>query len=248
MQIIISPAKKMKHDLDGLPPVTRPVFQKKTGVLLEHLRGLSYPALRALLACNDPLATLNYERFQRMDLEWDLTPSLLSYEGIQYRYMAPRVFTVGELEYVQARLRILSGFYGVLRPLDGVCPYRLEMQAKLKTDFCSGLYDFWGGELAGALEPDGVLLNLASAEYSRAVLPHLAPEVQVVTPVFGERNQVGRIIEKGIYVKMARGEMVRFLAEREAQGPEEMLDFDRLGFRYHRELSEKGRPVFLRGE
>ena len=88
------------------------------------------------------------------------------------RYIAPAVFSQSALDYVQEHLRILSGFYGVLRPFDGVAPYRLEMQAKLRTDFCKDLYDFWGGKLAEALSPDGAVIDLASGEYSRAVVPH----------------------------------------------------------------------------
>ena len=150
------------------------------------------------------------------------------------------------LEYVQEHLRILSGFYGVLRPFDGVRPYRLEMQAKLKTDFCASMYDFWGEDLARLLDGEGVLLNLASAEYSRSVLPHLPPGIRVITPIFGERNGAERVVEKGVYVKMARGEMVRFLAEQGTDKPDALTEFDRLGFRCYSELSTPERPVFLR--
>ena len=188
MQIIISPAKKMKEDIDSFACRDLLALLPRTRVLLRHLRGLDVPSLRKLLSCNDQIAELNYARFQTMDLERDLTPALLAYEGIQYRYMAPAVFTSDALEYVQEHLRILSGFYGVLRPFDGVRPYRLEMQAKLKTDFCASLYDFWGEDLARLLDGEGVLLNLASAEYSRSVLPHLPPGIRVITPIFGERN------------------------------------------------------------
>ena len=198
MQIIISPAKKMKEDIDSFACGDLPALLPRTRVLLRHLRGLDVPSLRKLLSCNDQIAELNYARFQTMDLERDLTPALLAYEGIQYRYMAPAVFTSDALEYVQEHLRILSGFYGVLRPFDGVRPYRLEMQAKLKTDFCASLYDFWGEDLARLLDGEGVLLNLASAEYSRSVLPHLPHGIRVITPIFGERNGAERVVEKGV--------------------------------------------------
>lgn len=246
MQIIISPAKKMKEDIDSFACRDLPALLPRTRVLLRHLRGLDVPSLRKLLSCNDQIAELNYARFQTMDLERDLTPALLAYEGIQYRYMAPAVFTSDALEYVQEHLRILSGFYGVLRPFDGVRPYRLEMQAKLKTDFCASLYDFWGEDLARLLDGEGVLLNLASAEYSRSVLPHLPHGIRVITPIFGERNGAERVVEKGVYVKMARGEMVRFLAEQGTDKPDALTEFDRLGFRCCSELSTPERPVFLR--
>ena len=246
MRIIISPAKKMNDDLDGLPPRELPVLLKETERLLAHLKGLSLPELKKLLSCNDQLAELNYRRFQTMDLRRRLTPALLAYEGIQYRYMAPGVFSQGALVYVQEHLRILSGFYGVLRPFDGVTPYRLEMQAKLKTTFCRDLYDFWGDRLAAALEEKDVVVDLASGEYSRAVVPHLPDGVRVITPIFGELREDGKVVEKGVHVKMARGEMVRFLAEGDVEDPEAVTSFEGLGFRYCPQRSQPDRPVFLR--
>ncbi len=246
MRIIISPAKKMNDDLDGLPPRDLPVLLEETERLLEYLRALSLPELKKLLACNDQLAQLNYQRFQTMDLRRRLTPAILAYEGIQYRYMAPAVFSEEALTYVQEHLRILSGFYGVLRPFDGVTPYRLEMQAKLKTHFCKDLYDFWGGRLAEALEPDGVVVDLASGEYSKAVVSHLPAGTRVITPIFGELREDGKVVEKGVHVKMARGEMVRFLAEGGVEDPEGIAAFEGLHFRYCPQRSQPDRPVFLR--
>ena len=246
MRIIISPAKKMNHDLDGLPPRDLPALLEETERLLAHLRGLSLPELKKLLACSDQLAELNFRRFQTMDLRRRLTPALLAYEGIQYRYMAPGVFSQGALDYVQEHLRILSGFYGVLRPFDGVTPYRLEMQAKLKAPFCRDLYDFWGGRLAAALEEKDVEVDLASGEYSRAAVPHLPDGVRVITPVFGELREDGKVVEKGVHVKMARGEMVRFLAEGGVEDPAAITAFEGLGFRYCPQQSRPDRPVFLR--
>ncbi len=246
MRIIISPAKKMNDDLDGLPPRDLPVLLGETERLLAHLKGLSLPELKKLLACNDQLAELNFRRFQTMDLRRRLTPALLAYEGIQYRYMAPGVFSRGALAYVQEHLRILSGFYGVLRPFDGVTPYRLEMQAKLKTGSCKDLYDFWGDSLAEALAPDGVVVDLASGEYSKAVVPRLPVNIRVITPIFGELRSDGKVVEKGVHVKMARGEMVRFLAEGSVEDPEVITAFEGLGFRYCPQQSRPDRPVFLR--
>lgn len=246
MRIIISPAKKMNDDLDGLPPRELPVLLKETERLLAHLKGLSLPELKKLLSCNDQLAELNFRRFQTMDLRRRLTPALLAYEGIQYRYMAPGVFSQGALAYVQEHLRILSGFYGVLRPFDGVTPYRLEMQAKLKAPFCRDLYDFWGDRLAAALEEKDVVVDLASGEYSKAVVPRLPVNIRVITPIFGELRSDGKVVEKGVHVKMARGEMVRFLAEGSVEDPEVITAFEGLGFRYCPQQSRPDRPVFLR--
>ena len=131
MRIIISPAKKMNVDTDSLPCRGLPRFLDRAEILLERLRELDYEELKALWKCNDKLARLNADRVADMDLYRQLTPALLSYEGIQYRYMAPGVLSDTELDYLQEHLRILSGFYGVLRPFDGVTPYWLEMQAKL---------------------------------------------------------------------------------------------------------------------
>ena len=246
MKLIISPAKKMKTEDDFLAAERLPPLLEQTEVLLEYLQSLSYEALKKLLCCNDSIAKLNFERYQTMDLHRNLTPALLAYEGIQYQYMGPSVFTLKQFEYVQKHLRILSGFYGLLRPMDGVVPYRLEMQAKLKAPFCNNLYDFWGDRLFRLLAAeDDTLVNLASAEYSRAVLPYAEGRMQVVTPIFGE--WVGDDIkEKGVFVKMARGEMVRFLAERNARSPQEMKGFDRLGYRYHPEYSDDSTWMFLR--
>ena len=122
MKIIISPAKKMNIDTDSLAPETSPVFLDETKILLEWLRTLSYEELKKLWNCNDRIASQNDERVRHMDLEKGLTPAILSYEGIQYQYMAPQVFEQTSLDYVQEHLRILSGFYGMLRPFDGVTP------------------------------------------------------------------------------------------------------------------------------
>ena len=170
MRIIISPAKKMRTDEDGFAPEGLPPFLDRTERLLAALRAMPPQALQALWKCSDAIAKLNVERLGTMDLRRHLTPALLSYEGIQYQYMAPGVFEAGQLDYVREHLRILSGFYGLLRPFDGVTPYRLEMQARLAVDGCRDLYAFWGGVLAEALAAEtDLVLNLASLEYSRAV-------------------------------------------------------------------------------
>lgn len=127
MRIIISPAKKMNVDVDSFGCKGLPQLLPKTEQLLARLRSMSLEELKALWKCNDQIAELNYERLQTMDLRRWLTPAVIAYEGIQYQYMAPGVFTYDELDYIQENLRILSGFYGILRPFDGVTPYRLEM-------------------------------------------------------------------------------------------------------------------------
>ena len=247
MRIIISPAKKMNMDTDSFACKNLPRFLDQTEALCARLREMSYEELRALWRCNDQIARLNFERLRDMDLRRRLTPALIAYEGIQYQYMAPGVFTVDELDYVEEHLRILSGFYGLLRPFDGVTPYRLEMQAKLAVGETKDLYGFWGSSLADALfsETDCVV-DLASKEYSVCVSRHLPEGARLVTCVFGERKGE-KIIEKGTMCKMARGEMVRYMAERRIQDPEQMKTFDRLGYRFDPEASRKDVFVFIKG-
>ncbi|MBP3701300.1 MAG: peroxide stress protein YaaA [Lachnospiraceae bacterium] len=244
MKIIISPAKKMCSDVEYPAPVGLPVFVERTRQLMCQLQSMSYEELKKLWACNDEIASQNVERLQQMDLQRGAA-ALVSYVGIQYQYMAPRVFEDAYYAYVQEHLRILSGFYGIVRPLDCVTPYRLEMQAKLKTEAARNLYQFWGDSLYQELtRDDHMILNLASHEYSKCIEKYLTPDDTYITCIFGQLID-GKVKEKGVYVKMARGEMVRYLAERGAQSPEEAKKFDRLGFRYHAEYSDDKKYVFL---
>ena len=246
MRIIIAPAKKMNTDLDSLPPKALPQFLKQTERLMSALQAMSPKELQTLWKCNDAIAGLNVERLRDMDLRRRLTPAVLSYEGIQYRYMAPSVFEIDQFAYRQEPLRILSGFYGLLRPFDGVTPYRLEMQAHLSVDGHKDLYDFWGTKLADQLASEtDFVLNLASKEYSRAVEPHLPPAVRFLTCTFGELKG-GRVVEKGTICKMARGQMVRWLAENNATDPEDLKDFADLDYRFSSTRSTENCYVFIR--
>ena len=246
MRIIISPAKKMREDPDSLAWLDLPAFLPQAEELCNALRSMSAADLKKLWKCSDQIANQNIERLQRMDLQRRLTPALLAYEGIQYQYMAPGVFSNQEWDYIQEHLRILSGFYGVLRPLDGVTPYRLEMQAKLRMGEAKDLYAYWGDRLAQALlQEDDCILNLASKEYSVSISKHLPSTVRFVTCVFGEEKD-GRVVEKGTMCKMARGEMVRFLAEQQADDPEQAKAFDRLHYRWDPSRSDPNTLVFLR--
>ena len=246
MRIIISPAKKMNVDTDSLPVRDLPAFLEQTEELCRELQSKSPEELQKLWKCNDQIAALNVERLRQMELRRNLTPAVLAYEGIQYQYMAPNVFTNREYDYIQEHLRILSGFYGVLRPFDGVTPYRLEMQAKLKIREAKDLYSYWGAELAEKLfsETD-CILNLASKEYSQCVSKYLKPGVRFMTCAFTERVN-GKLLEKGTLCKMARGEMVRYLAERQAQSVEEARGFDRLDYRFSAGDSSEDTYVFIR--
>ena len=230
MRIIISPAKKMKVDTDTLPPEGLPAFLPQAERLLLRLREFDLSGLQALWKCGDALAAENIQRLQCMDLHRHLTPAILAYDGIQYWYMAPGVFEEGQFAFVQEHLRILSGFYGLLRPMDGIVPYRLEMQARLAVDGCRDLYAFWGDRLARALAAEtDLVLNLASREYSRAVQHHLPPTVRFLTCSFGQARN-GKIVEKGTLCKMARGRMVRWLATCQITRPQDITAFRELDY------------------
>ena len=246
MRIIISPAKKMKVDTDSFPYRDLPKFLTNTEEICGQLQSMSYEELKKLWKCNDQIAELNVRRLRDMDLLGPLTPAVLAYEGIQYQYMAPGVFTDQEFGYIQEHLRILSGFYGILRPFDGVTPYRLEMQAKLKIGACKDLSAYWGDHLAQTLcAESNCILNLASREYSICVSKYLPDTARFITCVFGEEND-GKVIEKGTMCKMARGEMVRFMAQYQIENPDQIKSFDRLNYRFDESRSDDSTYIFLR--
>ncbi len=250
MRIIISPAKKMNINTDSFKCQGLPHFIDRTEILMEYMKSLSYEQCRAIWKCNDKIAEQNYRRFREMNIRDNLTPAILSYEGIQYQYMAPAVMEEKSYIYLQEHLRILSGFYGILKPFEGVVPYRLEMQARLgkheMNPDLDSLYDFWGEKLAETIfKEDVFILNLASKEYSKCISKYLREGITFVTCVFGEIAR-DKVIEKGTLAKMARGEMVRFLAERQAEGIEDILSFDRLGYRFSPLHSNDKTLVFLK--
>lgn len=248
MKIILSPAKKMNKDVDTLEPSALPEYLEQTETILNWLKSKSHEDLKKLWKCNDKIAEQNFRRLEHMNLRNQLTPAVLSYEGIAYQYMAPAVFENSHLEYIQEHLRILSAFYGVLKPMDGVTPYRLEMQAKASIDGSKDLYEFWGEKLYHAVRDDsGVIINLASKEYSKCIEKYLTPEDHYITITFCERSG-DKLVTKGTYAKMARGEMVRFMAENSVSDPAGIQQFDRLGYVFRKELSSDREYVFERIE
>ena len=248
MRIIISPAKKMNVDTDSLPWRDLPAFLSRTEELAKNLQAMGYDALKKLWKCNDSIAQLNVKRLETMDLHRCLTPAVLAYEGIQYQYMAPGVFTDREFDYIQEHLRILSGFYGILKPFDGVTPYRLEMQAKLKVGTSKDLYGYWNDTLADHLfsETD-CIINLASKEYSTCISKYLRPGIRFITCVFDEEKN-GKVIEKGTMCKMARGEMVRYMAQNRITDPAQLQNFNLLNYRFDENRSTNELFIFIRNE
>ena len=247
MKIIISPAKKMNVDTDVFGHTALPVFLSRTKELMDYMKGLSFSEAKKLWSCNDKIAEQNFERYATMDLERQLTPAIISYEGIQYQYMSPMVFSEECLDYVQKHLRILSGFYGVLKPFDGVTPYRLEMQAKASVGSFKDLYEYWGDSLYQELTSDGdhVILNLASKEYSKCIEKYVGKGDLFVTCIFGELIDE-KVVQKGTLAKMARGEMVRFLAENQVDTLEDVKQFQGLGYHLSEELSSAKEFVFIK--
>jgi hypothetical protein len=246
MKIIIAPAKRMAEDWDSMALRSQPQFLDKTRRLYEKIRAMDRGELQKLLACNDKIAAQNYRRYQEMTEISQRTPALFAYQGIQYQYMGNTAFTDRQYDYLQDRLCILSGFYGLLRPFDGIVPYRLEMQAKLAVDGCKNLYEFWGTGLGGYLSRDNdLVIDLASEEYSKAARKGISPNVRWLTVRFGALHN-GKLKEKGTQVKMARGAMVRELAERGAEKAEDLQDFSALGYRFDPERSDAGTYVFVK--
>lgn len=248
MKIIISPAKKMNIDDDIFEYRSKPVFFEQAEEIMNYMKNLSYDECKTIWKCSDKLAQLNYDRVVNMDLNYRLTPALFSYEGIQYQYMGARVLSRDALEYLQDNLRILSGFYGILKPLDGVVPYRLEMQSKFINYKNKDLYEYWADKIANSLfEETNLIINLASKEYSKCVEKYLknSPGTKFITCVFGEING-DKVIEKGTLAKMARGEMVRYLAQNNVCDLEGLKRFDKLEYKYSQEKSNEKTYVFIK--
>jgi len=245
MKIIIAPAKKMVIDTDTFTYDGRPQYLAATQQILAQLRQLTYPQAKVLWHCSDKLAHTNYDWLQQLDLNRQLTPALLAFSGIQYQYMAPDLFTAPALDYVRDNLRILSGFYGILRPFDGIVPYRLEMQSRLAVAGTPNLYTFWGDRLYHALTPTPEpIINLASQEYAKTITPYLAPQQAMVTVTFGSLVD-DQVKTKATLAKMARGAMVRYLADHQATTVRDVTQFDHPDWTYSAVRSTSTNIVFI---
>ena len=248
LRLITSPAKKMRV-VDAPPwPAREPALLDRTARLMEAVRALSRDEAQALWACSDRLADLNYERFLHMDLTRNMTAAAIAYEGIQYTHMAPEVMDEGALAWLDEHLRILSGFYGILRPLDGVVPYRLEMQARLAVDGARNLYEFWGANLYDSLANEGcdVIVNVASVEYARAITPWVHVDgPQVLTCLFGAMRN-GAFRQPATEAKAARGTFIRWCAERGVKDVSELKDFNERGYVFDDSRSDDATFTFLR--
>ena len=235
----------MKRE-EYVAPLHRPMFLKEAGELLSFLRSLSDSEMAKVWKVKGALLSSSLSSLSMLSLEDSGSPAIFSYDGIQYTYMSPSSFTDSMLEYAEKNLRIISGLYGLLKPLDGVGTYRLEMESPISIPGYGDLYSYWGGKIASSLmEDDRLLVNLASAEYSKAVLPFLPSSVTVVTPVFLDWEK-GRYVSKGVYAKMERGEMVRFLSETGAETVEDIKKFSSRGYEFSHSLSSPNTLCFVR--
>ena len=246
MRIIISPAKKMSVDEDSLQYSSLPVFLEDSAKIMRFIQSLTYEQAKKLWKANDNITKQNIERFADMSLTKMLTQAIFSYEGIQYQHISPSSLEDNMIEYIQKNVRILSGFYGVLKPMDGVSPYRLEMQAKTDIDNVKGLYDFWGRKLYDeVIDESRIIINLASKEYSKSIEKYIQSEDKYISISFYEISK-GKLVQKGTYAKMARGEMIRFMAENNVQDIEDIKKFNFMGYRFEHNISNENEYVFVK--
>lgn len=246
MKIILSPAKKMKEE-DGLLPWSKPVFQTEAQQVLDALKAHTPQERMRIWNCSAKLAAENERRLSTMDLSRGNSPALFSYSGLAYNYLAADALTDADLQYMQEHLHILSALYGVVRPMDGIVSYRLEMAAPLAVGKAPDLYAFWKKRITEeVLQDDGVVVNLASKEYSDAMEPYLKDGQQMIHILFlHEKN--GAYVTKGTLAKMARGSMVRWMAEQKIEDPEEIQNY-RDGYAFSKAHSDSTHYVFLQKE
>jgi hypothetical protein len=253
MLIVLSPAKRLDFDPPAVElPRTTPRFAADVASLSETTRKLSRADLRRLMSISEKLADLNRERFQAFDpdVAAGTTPAVLAFAGDVYEGLRARDLDAAALGWAQDRLRILSGLYGLLRPLDVIQPYRLEMGTRLKTKRGASLYDFWGDRISAQLNADAeghadpTLVNLASQEYFGAVDAR-ALKLPVVTPQFREaKDGESRIIS--FFAKKARGAMARFIIDQRIERAADLKAFDRDGYRFDAAASTETDWIFIR--
>ena len=256
MLTVISPAKRLDSNPVLLPidcQATEPAFTADAARLIRAARKLSIEDIRGLMGISEALAILNLDRFKRFSMSPapnQLRPAALFFAGDTYVGLDAKTLDADTLLWAQSRLRILSGLYGLLRPLDAIQPYRLEMGSRLATTKGACLYDYWGKRLSKALnvaaaEADtDALINCASQEYFGAV-DLKALKLRVITPVFlEEKGNEAKIVS--FFAKKARGAMARYIAEHRLTDPQAIRTFDTGGYRFRADLSKGDRWVFLR--
>ncbi|MFH2128772.1 MAG: peroxide stress protein YaaA [bacterium] len=254
MIVLLSPAKTLNENPQDYPfKPTIPDFLDDAQVLVNKLQKLSLKGLERLMSINRKIAETNRERFQ--DWEQPFTPenakpAAYLFRGEVYIGLDATTLTADDLAFAQDHLRILSGLYGLLRPMDLMRPYRLEMGTVLKTGRKKNLYEFWGNRLADTLAENmashqsKVIINLASEEYFRSLQPKTL-EIPVITPTFKEERE-GGLKSIQVYAKRARGLMARYIMDHRLEAPEGMTSFNRDGYRFSRQDSDSETWVFVR--
>jgi len=254
MFIIISPAKTL--DFESPIPTTSAThirFPDASATLVEQLKKLTPSDLSTLMSISPQLSHLNHHRFQIWQFPFNNEQSrsaLFAFKGDVYTGIDATSLKEKDLDYSQERLRMLSGLYGLLRPLDAILPYRLEMGTKFKNDGGKNLYEFWGDGITQLLKQDmeesnqTVLVNLASNEYFKSIKKK-ALNKRIVTPVFKDlKNGQYKVIS--FYAKKARGLMTRFIIQNQLENPDDLTGFSEAGYYFHPDLSKKDQPVFVR--
>ena len=252
MLVVISPAKRLDWAERDVA-MTEPEFGEESRRLAKTMRNLTLGALQGLMDLSPDLARLNRDRYRDFadaPKAEALRPAALAFAGDTYQGLEATSLDPDEMAWAQDHLRILSGLYGVLRPLDGIQPYRLEMGSRLKTRRGASLYDYWRDAPAKALNAQAqttgadVLVNCASQEYFGAVALK-ALKLRVITPVFMEdKGGTPKIVS--FFAKRARGAMARFIVQNRLTDPAALTDFDSGGYSYRADLSEPDKPVFVR--
>lgn len=256
MLVLLSPAKTLDYESSRVTErFSQPELLSESTRLIAYCRTLTPAQLASLMSISDRLAGLNAARFAEWQPEFDLDnarQAILAFKGDVYTGLAVADFSAEDFEFAQQHLRILSGLYGVLRPLDLMQAYRLEMGTRLANERGKDLYTFWGSiitehlNLALAEQSTPVVLNLASEEYFKAVKPKELSG-RLISPVFeDEKNGKYKIIS--FHAKKARGMMARFLIKQRIDRPEGVLDFAEQGYHYCPEGSTLERPLFRRAE
>lgn len=254
MLIVVSPAKTLDYESPLVTSrFTQPQLLDHSAELITRARQLTPDQIASLMKISDKLAGLNAARFAQWQPDFhpdNARQALLAFKGDVYTGLAVEDFSDGDFDFAQAHLRMLSGLYGVLRPLDLMMPYRLEMGTRLDNSRGKDLYQFWGDVItqhvnaALTAQGDEVLINLASDEYFKSVRPK-ALKGRIVTPVFkDEKNGQFKIIS--FYAKKARGMMSRFVIEERINDPAQLKQFDVQGYRFSAEQSKPDNLVFLR--
>jgi uncharacterized protein len=251
---ILSPAKTINLDREITTELyTQPHFIKEAYYLIKELVKYAPPEMESLMKINSELAMKNFLRhhsWNKEHLPSNSRQAILCYDGAVYQGIGAMELGEEVLSFSNEHIRILSGLYGVLRPLDLIQPYRLEMAAKLRTRKASNLYDFWKDKLTKyfkeelALQNDGIIIDLASKEYSSAI-DLKRTHARIVTPVFKDYKQ-GTYKNITIYAKRARGLMTRFILDNKIETAESLREFEAEGYSYSSRLSDKDEWVFTR--